>query len=282
MIVNEKYAIQNKMKQISDLAERILERVEYISECFSIFGSESDSNRDFSYLYSNDDSILELYDDLCEQGEIVAFKDIVSDVLDCKFRVLGCIVDYDTDKTGGLDLNSYVIRVYFSLPQYSSKKNNYDLKRLKKTLMHEITHLHDMLLKNNNCYYYYSKSQNFKMSDLLDSEKDVIVGTNPHILDILYRLWNDSELNAQQITITSDLISAIRDGLKTLEYIDCSNDVFDVIKEVLSRGRYYNSSHDYRRMSSVRFKRWFIENSEKRLKKLLVKKQKNDYLLGNI
>lgn len=280
MIVNEKYAVQDKVKQISDLAERILKRVEYVSEEFTILDSEDGSDREFSYLYSNDDSVLELYNDLYEDGEVVAFKDVVSDILDSRFRVLACVVDYDTNQTGGLDVNSFVIRVYFSLPQFSSKKNNYNLERLKRTLMHEITHLHDMLLKNNNSYYYNGKSQNFKMSDLNDSEKDVIVGLNPHIMDILYRLWNDSEMNAQQITITHELVSAIRDGIQTLRFTDCDCEVFDVIKEVLSRGRYYNSKHDYRRMSCDRFKRWFIENSEKRLKKILDKKQKNDYLLG--
>ena len=150
--------------------------------------------------------------------------------------------------------------------------------KLKQTLFHEFTHAYDALN-----HYYRTKAQSFTPSSLSLTDKKEINNFNPYIFDILYRLWNDSELNAQQITITQDIIEAIKDGFNSLKQSPSTHPIFNTIKNILSSysATYYNKKHDYSNMSDDKFKTWFINNSEKRLNKLLDKKLKNDYLLNN-
>lgn len=178
------------------------------------------------------------------------------------------IAGYDTSQTGGFDPDDGTVSVYFPYTQYENKTNNFDLNRLKKTLMHELAHAVDYMNS-----YYTTKARRVIPSTIPEKDRKVINKVNPYIYDILYRLWNDSEMNAQQITITEDLISSIKEGIEALKSLDPRHEVFSILRQVVPTTR--------ENISDTRFKVWFISNSEKRLNKLISKKNKNDARLSN-
>lgn len=280
----EKYFLQQKQPEINKLADEIYNKAVELSESLALLNpvDYSGNNRllankelDRLLLLSkhgdkNADYILEASDWLSENGEIKIYSNFISGIAPKSVWVKCLILDYETDTTGGFDKQDLCIRIYFSLPQFKSKKNNYNINRLKQTIMHEFTHASDYM--NNN--YYNSKASRSVIPSLLP-EKDLklLNSISPYVYDVLYRLWNDSEINAQQITITNELITAIEKGIYSLKQTDCNNEVFSVLKQVIPSSR--------EKISNERFKRWFIDNSNKRLKKLINKKTKNDYLLNN-
>lgn len=134
--------------------------------------------------------------------------------------------------------------------------------------MHELTHAVDYMNS-----YYTTKARRVIPSTIPEKDRKVINKVNQYIYDILYRLWNDSEMNAQQITITEDLISSIKEGIEALKSLDPKHEVFSILRQVVPTTR--------ENISDTRFKVWLISNSEKRLNKLISKKNKNDAHLSS-
>lgn len=284
--INEKYGLQDVVPQINSLAQRIYDTVIPISKEFSLLDSDNKKEADLEWetLYNKSKTdkdakyLFDAYDYFLENGEVVVFSEYNKDILPSPISVKGIILDINTNQTGGFDTFDHCLRIYFSQPQFNKKINNYDMERLKQTLFHELTHAYDY-----SNMYYRTKAQSFIPSNLSTSDKKEINELNPYIFDVLYRLWNDSELNAQQITITPDLVDAIKDGIDFLKKTNPDHNIFSTIQNILSsfRNKIFNSKHDYSKWSNAKFKTWFINNSEKRLNKLLDKKLKNDYLLNN-
>lgn len=271
----EKYFLQQKQSEINKLADEIYDKVIPIAKSLYLI-NELDDYSELDRLYNlqidgdkNAKYILDLNDYLNEEDdEAIVFREVIKDIAPNPIYVRVFIVAYGTNQTGGFSPRDKAVSVYFSYKQYNKGINNFNIERLKKTLMHELTHAVDYMND------YYTKSARSVIPNLLP-EKDLklLNSISPYVYDVLYRLWNDSEINAQQITITNELITAIEKGIYSLKQTDCNNEVFSVLKQVIPSSR--------EKISNERFKRWFIDNSNKRLKKLINKKTKNDYLLNN-
>ena len=276
MLLIEKYALQNKQHEIETLAKEIYDKVLPIAkslylindasvrsrgaELDRLFSLHSKGDKDASYILELDDYLNE------DDDEAIVFRKVIKDIAPKPIYIRVFIVGYDTNQTGGFDPNDHAVSVYFSFKQYNSHSNNFDFNRLKKTLMHELTHAVDYMND-----YYTTKARRVITNALPEKDRALIRSVSPYIYDVLYRLWNDSELNAQQITIDDNLISAINDGIDALKKINADHNIFSLLRNVVPPTR--------ENISDSRFKTWFITNSEKRLNNLLSKKKKNDYRL---
>ncbi len=227
------------------------------AELDRLFNLQSKGDKDANYILELDDYLNE------EDDEAIVFRKVVNDIAQKPVYIRVFIVGYDTNQTGGFDPNDHVISIYFSFKQYNSRSNNFNFNRLKKTLMHELTHAVDYMND-----YYTTKARRVIPNALPEKDRILMRNVSPYIYDILYRLWNDSELNAQQITIDDNLITAVREGIDALKKTNADHDVFVLLRRIVPPTR--------ENISDSRFKTWFIANSEKRLNNLLSKKKKND------
>ena len=257
-MLNEKYALQYKVSEINSLADKIYDHIIEVSNDL-------------------EDGLSDLNDELFDEGSVLVYKEKVTGLLKYSIMIYVYILDYDLNQTGGYIPDTGAIKLYFSLPQFNSKKNNYNRDRFRKTLLHELTHANDYFID----YYNHKVSHQYTHNNLSYDDRSIIENSNKGIFDLLYRLWNDSELNAQQITITDDLVKQLKDTISYLKTVSLDSGLFGAIKRALSYNKYYNRKHDYMSWSDYKFKKWFITNSEKRLESLLYRKRKNDFLLDS-
>lgn len=271
MLLVEKYALQNKQSEINAIAKEIYDKVLPIAKSLYLLNETGDYSYEINRLYrlmDNGDKtakyILELDDYLQnEDDEAIVYRKVVTDIAEKPIYIRAFIVGYETNQTGGFDPSDKSVSVYFSFKQYDQHSNNFDLGRLKKTLMHELTHAVDYMNS-----YYITKARRVIPMVLPEKDRKMMNIISPYIYDVLYRLWNDSEMNAQQITINDLQINALYDGIDSLKKTDADHEVFSMLRNILPPTREH--------ISSNRFKAWFISNSEKRLNKLLSNKKKND------
>ena len=279
MLLVEKYALQNKQREIDAIAKEIYDKVLPIAKSLYLLNEAGrysyslEADRLYRLMNNGDKTakyILELDDYLQnEDDEAIVFRKVVNDISEKPIYIRAFIVGYETNQTGGFDPRDKSVSVYFSFKQYAQCANNFDLNRLKKTLTHELTHAVDYMNS-----YYTTKARRVIPMTLSEKDRKMMNDISPYIYDVLYRLWNDSEMNAQQITINDLQINALRDGIDALKKTDPNHEVFSMLRKILPPTREH--------ISDNRFKTWFVANSENRFKKLLSKKSKNDLKLDAV
>ena len=248
------YYDRSHYEYVRELANRLHSKSMYISNEFMLLSSLNDeeSLKEFDRLYEYDIDVIYKYKDFLEDGGVCFFNEEIHYNMELPYCIHGNIVCAETNQVGSYDLSNRCINIYFSLKQFGEMKNNYDCDSMITVILHELVHAVDL-----DNYYYRSNARLFVSSDLSKNDLDLIVSLNPHIYDVLYRLWSDTELNAQPYTITDEVIEAIKDGVSSLESLRQDHTIYNVIQDIISHDRNNN------------FKKWFIRCSYKRLHTLL-------------
>lgn len=253
------YYDKSLFNEVKQLARRMYDKALHMSDEFRVLSSiDNDlSMKEFDRLYDEDIDVIFKYKDMLDDGGTCIFHESLLPIVNLPIEIRGNIVSVDTNQIGGYDVTNKCVNVYFSLPQYIEMKNNYDFSSVLNVILHELIHVRDMNLE-----YYQTRSRLFISRDITKKDLKTINKVNSHIYDVLYRLWSDTELNAQPYTITHSVIKAIEDGIESLNNSDSNDSIYKVIKKIISY------THNRNNMSNSRFKSWFIKNSYKRLNTL--------------
>jgi len=194
------------------------------------------------------------------------------------------------------DIQSIYIKIRVKdLDKFFDQDDGEDDKRTISMLEHELTHMYDSY--KGRIQNYISAGVTGKDLNSLSNEKDKVTFWSYN--HILYMLWNETEFNAYQLTATSDAYLSepdssgnmvkVGDNLRTFmgHLIDdfTSNDSEDLWAFIVNYTQMgaAESSPLYKKAKAcvndpLRFRDWFVSETQKKIDSMVAKAQKNRYL----
>lgn len=194
------------------------------------------------------------------------------------------------------DVHSIVIKIRVKdLDKFFAQDDGEDDKAVISLLEHELTHMYDSYrgrIKN-----YISSGVTSKELNNLSNEKDK--NTFWAYNHVLYMIWNETEFNAYQLTVTSDAYLdepdssgnpvKIGDNIRTFmgKLVDefVSNDSEELWAFIINYTQMgaAESSPLYKKAKAcvndpMRFREWFVSETQKKIESMVERAQKNRYL----